>query len=276
MQVKCATVTLCPKASPDLTAARGVPECLGGDARRSLVPADFCDMMLRGSRTFKEFLESYEGIASNILADRLRKLGSYGIISTQPDSSDGRKSIYVLTKKGIDLFSPRSSPKWFSGPPPTKKPAINPLVHQMKKDKKQFLAAVRERWQQSASVQAPTNATTISANPVIPNGVRGVRNLPLMLSFSQPNLPSCLTVSLSSYNMLLYEKSRGHFNIILRPEPEGALRSLCPPSPAALPMETHFGRGQENGTGRYLRLSREPEKTQRADSDGQRIAGGFA
>jgi DNA-binding HxlR family transcriptional regulator len=32
------------------------------------------DMMLRGSRTYKEFLECYEGIATNILADRLRKL----------------------------------------------------------------------------------------------------------------------------------------------------------------------------------------------------------
>ena len=32
------------------------------------------DMMLLGSHTFKEFLASYEGIASNILADRLRRL----------------------------------------------------------------------------------------------------------------------------------------------------------------------------------------------------------
>ncbi|MGB8458956.1 MAG: helix-turn-helix domain-containing protein, partial [Candidatus Acidiferrum sp.] len=38
------------------------------------------DMMLRGYRTFKEFLRSDEKIASNILADRLRRLESYGII----------------------------------------------------------------------------------------------------------------------------------------------------------------------------------------------------
>ncbi len=106
------------------------------------------DMMLRGSRTFKEFLESYEGIASNILADRLRKLGSYGIISTQPDSSDGRKSIYVLTKKGIDLAPVLTEMVlWAAAHEET---GNQPLVHQMKKDKKQFLAAVRQRWQQSA------------------------------------------------------------------------------------------------------------------------------
>src|SRR5438270_9657373 len=61
------------------------------------------DMMLLGSRTFKEFLGSYEGIATNILADRLRKLKVYGIIRTEQDPFDGRKLIYQLTPKGIDL-----------------------------------------------------------------------------------------------------------------------------------------------------------------------------
>src|SRR5258708_32798249 len=61
------------------------------------------DMMLRGFHSYKEFLESYEGIATNILADRLRKLAAYGIIGTERDRSDGRKDIYALTEKGIDL-----------------------------------------------------------------------------------------------------------------------------------------------------------------------------
>src|ERR1700745_4007168 len=39
------------------------------------------DMMLRGFRSYKEFMECYEGIATNILADRLRKLVAYGIIT---------------------------------------------------------------------------------------------------------------------------------------------------------------------------------------------------
>src|ERR1700679_2571579 len=61
------------------------------------------DMMLRGSRSYKEFLDSYEGIATNILADRLQKLVAYEIITTESDPSDGRKQIYLLTEKGIDL-----------------------------------------------------------------------------------------------------------------------------------------------------------------------------
>jgi DNA-binding HxlR family transcriptional regulator len=61
------------------------------------------DMMLRGFHSYKEFLDSYEGIATNILADRLRKLESHGVIATEKDPSDGRKIIYLLTEKGMDL-----------------------------------------------------------------------------------------------------------------------------------------------------------------------------
>src|SRR5215831_49494 len=61
------------------------------------------DLMFRGRRTYKEFLEADEGIATNILASRLKSLTAHGIITTRPDSGDGRKVIYTLTKKGIDL-----------------------------------------------------------------------------------------------------------------------------------------------------------------------------
>ena len=61
------------------------------------------DLMFRGFRTYKEFLESDEGIATNVLADRLQRLQSFGIISTEQDSTDRRKQIYRLTEKGIDL-----------------------------------------------------------------------------------------------------------------------------------------------------------------------------
>jgi DNA-binding HxlR family transcriptional regulator len=41
------------------------------------------DMMIRGFQTYKEFLASDERIATNILADRLRKLEGHGIIPLQ-------------------------------------------------------------------------------------------------------------------------------------------------------------------------------------------------
>src|ERR1051326_5478148 len=61
------------------------------------------DLMVRGYRTFKEFQQSGEGIATNILADRLRTLEEAGIILAEPEQSDGRRGNYRLTEKGIDL-----------------------------------------------------------------------------------------------------------------------------------------------------------------------------
>lgn len=61
------------------------------------------DLMVRGFRTFKEFQRSGEGIASNILADRLEKLQASGMISAEAEPGDARRVNYRLTEKGIDL-----------------------------------------------------------------------------------------------------------------------------------------------------------------------------
>jgi DNA-binding HxlR family transcriptional regulator len=102
------------------------------------------DMMLQGARTYKTFLECYEGIATNILADRLRKLAAHGIITTKPDPSDGRKVIYLLTKKGIDLAPVLTEMVlWAAAHEDTGNQA---LIRQMRADKEKFLAGVRQRW----------------------------------------------------------------------------------------------------------------------------------
>jgi len=61
------------------------------------------DLMVRGLRTFKEFQKSGEGIATNVLADRLQKLEAAGIVVAEADETDGRRVNYRLTEKGIDL-----------------------------------------------------------------------------------------------------------------------------------------------------------------------------
>ncbi len=100
-------------------------------------------MMLRGFRSFKEFMECYEGIATNILANRLRKLAAHGIIAAKPDPSDGRKLVYSLTAKGIDLAPVLTEMVlWASAHEETGNQA---LVQQMRKDKAKFVAGVRER-----------------------------------------------------------------------------------------------------------------------------------
>jgi DNA-binding HxlR family transcriptional regulator len=102
------------------------------------------DMMLRGFQTYKQFMECYEGIATNILADRLRKLVDYGIIATEPDLTDGRKVLYVLTAKGIDLVPVLTEMVLWAAA--HEKTGNQALVQLMKEDKEKFLAGVRQRW----------------------------------------------------------------------------------------------------------------------------------
>jgi DNA-binding HxlR family transcriptional regulator len=102
------------------------------------------DMMLQGAHTYKTFLECYEGIATNILADRLQKLAAYGIITTEPDPSDRRKVIYSLTRKGIDLAPVLTEMVlWAAAHEDT---GNQVLVKQMRADKEKFLTVVRQRW----------------------------------------------------------------------------------------------------------------------------------
>src|SRR5579863_128380 len=62
------------------------------------------DIIFVNRRHFRELLtQSMEGIASNILADRLRRLVQQGIITRSADPTHKQKAIYSLTEKGIAL-----------------------------------------------------------------------------------------------------------------------------------------------------------------------------
>ncbi|HWW17876.1 MAG TPA: helix-turn-helix domain-containing protein [Candidatus Saccharimonadales bacterium] len=105
------------------------------------------DMMLRGFRSYNQFLGSYEGIATNILADRLKRLIAHGIVTTQEDSADGRRLIYVLTPKGLDLAPVLTEMVlWAAKHEKTENQA---LVRQMRKDKSGFIATIQQRYLQS-------------------------------------------------------------------------------------------------------------------------------
>lgn len=60
------------------------------------------DIALDGKTTFGEFIESGEGIATNILSSRLKQLEAEGFIAKYPLEGKNRTG-YHLTKKGIEL-----------------------------------------------------------------------------------------------------------------------------------------------------------------------------
>lgn len=105
------------------------------------------DLMVRGLRTFKEFEESGEGIATNILADRLQKLEANGIILAEADESDRRRLNYRLTEKGIDLAPVLLELLIWSGRhEQTGAPAA--VVEGMEKNRREVLAETRRRWRE--------------------------------------------------------------------------------------------------------------------------------
>ncbi len=88
----------------------------GAKAKRSMCPVSVSldilgdrwsllivrDLMVRGYQTFGEMQRDGDGIATNILSDRLRKLHAAEILETEP-GPDRRSGTYRLTEKGIAL-----------------------------------------------------------------------------------------------------------------------------------------------------------------------------
>jgi len=60
-------------------------------------------MLLEGKKTFKDFSESDEAIASNILSSRLKMLEEYKMIRKEKLPHNNKTNIYLLTEKGLGL-----------------------------------------------------------------------------------------------------------------------------------------------------------------------------
>jgi len=103
------------------------------------------DLMVRGLRTFKDFQQSGEGIATNILADRLEKLTAAGIIEAEEEESDARRVNYRLTEKGIDL-APVLLEILIWGARHEKTAAPCALIDHMAENRAQVIAEARRRW----------------------------------------------------------------------------------------------------------------------------------
>ncbi|WP_035616296.1 helix-turn-helix domain-containing protein [Haloferula sp. BvORR071] len=69
---------------------------LFGDRWTLLVIRD----LFLGKQRYDEFLASPEGIATNILSDRLKSLTTHGLLKRAADPDDGRRVIYQLTERG--------------------------------------------------------------------------------------------------------------------------------------------------------------------------------
>jgi DNA-binding HxlR family transcriptional regulator len=108
------------------------------------------DLMVRGYRTFKEFHQAGEGIATNILADRLKKLQTAGIIYSERAETDGRRLNYRLTEKGIDLAPALLELLIWGGHYETTEAPCG-VIETMEQNREAVLAEVRRRWRERDS-----------------------------------------------------------------------------------------------------------------------------
>jgi DNA-binding HxlR family transcriptional regulator len=62
------------------------------------------DVLLGGKRYYREFLQSSEGIATNILADRLKHLVEQSLLTREDGPENKRQAVYLPTPKAWALM----------------------------------------------------------------------------------------------------------------------------------------------------------------------------
>ena len=62
------------------------------------------DLFFAGRKHYNDFLRAGEGIATNILADRLAKLEQLDLLKKEPDPQNRRQFVYSPTEKALDLI----------------------------------------------------------------------------------------------------------------------------------------------------------------------------
>lgn len=60
-------------------------------------------MLIEDKRTFKDFVESDEAVATNILSAKLKCLENHGLISKTKHPTNKKTNLYFLTEKGLSL-----------------------------------------------------------------------------------------------------------------------------------------------------------------------------
>ena len=129
-----------------------------GKKRRSRCPVTFAldqlgdkwsllivrDLMFHGKKTYGEFLESGEGIATNVLADRLKRLETEGIIEKSRDPENKRRVLYNLTDKGFDLAPLLVEMVLWSARYDAETGVPETMLDRLKHDREAFIQEVRE------------------------------------------------------------------------------------------------------------------------------------
>lgn len=101
------------------------------------------EIMLKRKKTYSEFMEMEEAIATNILIDRLKQLESDGIVDKIRDPENRRSFVYTLTHKGRDLAPIMLEIIIWSGAHDHRPVALTQVLENIEKDREGFEASLR-------------------------------------------------------------------------------------------------------------------------------------
>lgn len=101
------------------------------------------EIMLKGKKTYSEFMEAEEGISTNILIDRLKHLETEGIVKKTRDPDNRRSFTYSLTKKGFDLAPIVLEIVSWSGKHDKRPFATRTILNKLKNDRDGYEAKIR-------------------------------------------------------------------------------------------------------------------------------------
>lgn len=101
------------------------------------------DILFFGKKNFGDFAKSPEGIATNILTDRLKRLEEQNIIVKNQDTENLSKYVYSLTDKGLDLLPIIIEMILFSETHDAETMASKSTLRKIKMDKSKFIKEIQ-------------------------------------------------------------------------------------------------------------------------------------
>jgi len=116
------------------------------------------DLLIRRKRYYQDFLNSDERIATNILADRLKKLLAGGLIVKKANPENKKQSIYAPTVKAVALLPILGEMvRWGSkfGPPITD-PFLKKVVNDPETARKELHGIFKEEFRQLHAMSSKT------------------------------------------------------------------------------------------------------------------------
>lgn len=100
------------------------------------------DLVFKERKFYKDFLNAEEGIATNILSDRLKRLESIGVIKSKVFEELKTQKEYFLTEKGRDLIPILIEVILWSAKYDSNSAVSGSFVYQAKADKKKLISSL--------------------------------------------------------------------------------------------------------------------------------------